>query len=87
MIAKEKLLFCPPEIDVSVGRKLRNQVSRLSSGAEAEPCYPELRVAGLIRTMQEDWIETGLRNCVFQKRWVKFDGENLSYYNNDKVVR
>ncbi|CAB1317911.1 unnamed protein product, partial [Coregonus sp. 'balchen'] len=22
--------------------------------------------------------------CVFQKRWVKFDGENLSYYNNDK---
>ncbi|XP_023996671.1 arf-GAP with Rho-GAP domain, ANK repeat and PH domain-containing protein 2, partial [Salvelinus sp. IW2-2015] len=25
-------------------------------------------------------------NCVFQKRWVKFDGENLSYYNNDKEM-
>ena len=25
------------------------------------------------------------RNCVFQKRWVKFDGESLTYYNNDKV--
>ncbi|XP_045077647.1 arf-GAP with Rho-GAP domain, ANK repeat and PH domain-containing protein 2 isoform X1 [Coregonus clupeaformis] len=24
--------------------------------------------------------------CVFQKRWVKFDGENLSYYNNDKEM-
>ncbi|KAL4630187.1 arf-GAP with Rho-GAP domain, ANK repeat and PH domain-containing protein 2 isoform X1 [Arapaima gigas] len=23
-------------------------------------------------------------NCVYQKRWVKFDGENISYYNNDK---
>ncbi|XP_076144519.1 arf-GAP with Rho-GAP domain, ANK repeat and PH domain-containing protein 2 [Alosa pseudoharengus] len=23
-------------------------------------------------------------NRVFQKRWVKFDGENLTYYNNDK---
>ncbi|XP_064878040.1 arf-GAP with Rho-GAP domain, ANK repeat and PH domain-containing protein 2 isoform X2 [Oncorhynchus nerka] len=25
-------------------------------------------------------------NCVFQRRWVKFDGENLSYYNNDKEM-
>uniref|UniRef100_A0A8K9XQ76 Arf-GAP with Rho-GAP domain, ANK repeat and PH domain-containing protein 2 n=1 Tax=Oncorhynchus mykiss TaxID=8022 RepID=A0A8K9XQ76_ONCMY len=24
--------------------------------------------------------------CVFQRRWVKFDGENLSYYNNDKEM-
>ncbi|XP_018590927.2 arf-GAP with Rho-GAP domain, ANK repeat and PH domain-containing protein 2 isoform X2 [Scleropages formosus] len=23
-------------------------------------------------------------NCVYQKRWVKFNGEILSYYNNDK---
>ncbi|XP_035375986.1 arf-GAP with Rho-GAP domain, ANK repeat and PH domain-containing protein 2 [Electrophorus electricus] len=23
-------------------------------------------------------------NCVFQRRWVKFDGENLMYYNSDK---
>ncbi|MBN3303978.1 ARAP2 protein, partial [Amia calva] len=25
-------------------------------------------------------------NCMFQKRWVKFDGENVSYYNNDKEM-
>ncbi|XP_047671506.1 arf-GAP with Rho-GAP domain, ANK repeat and PH domain-containing protein 2 isoform X2 [Tachysurus fulvidraco] len=25
-------------------------------------------------------------NRVFQKRWVKFDGENLTYYNNDKEM-
>ncbi|KAG9274367.1 arf-GAP with Rho-GAP domain, ANK repeat and PH domain-containing protein 2 isoform X1 [Astyanax mexicanus] len=25
-------------------------------------------------------------NCVFQRRWVKFDGENLTYYNNDKEM-
>ncbi|XP_056156183.1 arf-GAP with Rho-GAP domain, ANK repeat and PH domain-containing protein 2 [Lampris incognitus] len=23
-------------------------------------------------------------NCVFQRRWVRFDGESLTYYNNDK---
>ncbi|XP_062371944.1 arf-GAP with Rho-GAP domain, ANK repeat and PH domain-containing protein 2 [Sardina pilchardus] len=25
-------------------------------------------------------------NRVFQKRWLKFDGENLTYYNNDKEM-
>lgn len=25
------------------------------------------------------------RKCVFQRRWVRFDGESLTYYNNDKV--
>ncbi|CAG5929182.1 unnamed protein product [Menidia menidia] len=25
-------------------------------------------------------------NCVFQKRWVRFDGESLAYYNNDKEM-
>ncbi|XP_066537264.1 arf-GAP with Rho-GAP domain, ANK repeat and PH domain-containing protein 2 [Hoplias malabaricus] len=25
-------------------------------------------------------------NCVFQRRWVKFDGDNLTYYNNDKEM-
>ncbi|CAJ1086118.1 LOW QUALITY PROTEIN: arf-GAP with Rho-GAP domain%2C ANK repeat and PH domain-containing protein 2 [Xyrichtys novacula] len=24
--------------------------------------------------------------CVFQRRWVRFDGENLAYYNNDKEM-
>ncbi|KAM9407748.1 LOW QUALITY PROTEIN: arf-GAP with Rho-GAP domain, ANK repeat and PH domain-containing protein 2 [Salvelinus alpinus] len=34
------------------------------------------------------WLEklSPQGNCVFQKRWVKFDGENLSYYNNDKEM-
>lgn len=22
---------------------------------------------------------------MFQKRWVKFDGDSISYYNNEKV--
>ncbi|XP_068164232.1 arf-GAP with Rho-GAP domain, ANK repeat and PH domain-containing protein 2 isoform X2 [Antennarius striatus] len=25
-------------------------------------------------------------NCVFQRRWVRFDGESLFYYNNDKEM-
>ncbi|XP_014852233.1 PREDICTED: arf-GAP with Rho-GAP domain, ANK repeat and PH domain-containing protein 2 [Poecilia mexicana] len=25
-------------------------------------------------------------NCVFQRRWVRFDGESLGYYNNDKEM-
>ncbi|XP_076581754.1 arf-GAP with Rho-GAP domain, ANK repeat and PH domain-containing protein 2 isoform X2 [Chaetodon auriga] len=25
-------------------------------------------------------------NCVFQRRWVRFDGDSLSYYNNDKEM-
>lgn len=25
------------------------------------------------------------RKCVFQRRWVRFDGESLAYFNNDKV--
>ncbi|XP_034412517.1 LOW QUALITY PROTEIN: arf-GAP with Rho-GAP domain, ANK repeat and PH domain-containing protein 2 [Cyclopterus lumpus] len=25
-------------------------------------------------------------NCVFQRRWVRFDGESLAYYNNDKEM-
>ena len=34
------------------------------------------------------WICTSsllCRKCVFQRRWVRFDGESLAYYNNDKV--
>ncbi|XP_059844998.1 arf-GAP with Rho-GAP domain, ANK repeat and PH domain-containing protein 2 isoform X2 [Hypanus sabinus] len=31
-------------------------------------------------------MNSDLRNCVFQKRWVKFDGESLSYYNNEKEM-
>ncbi|RXM30694.1 Tigger transposable element-derived protein 3 [Acipenser ruthenus] len=64
MIAKDKLPFCPPETDVLAGRKLGSQVSRLSSGAEAEPYYPELCEAGLIRTMREDWIEPSITDKV-----------------------
>ncbi|MED6273973.1 hypothetical protein CHARACLAT_011770, partial [Characodon lateralis] len=26
-------------------------------------------------------------NCVFQRRWVRFDGESLAYYNNEKLDR
>ncbi|KAM4714884.1 arf-GAP with Rho-GAP domain, ANK repeat and PH domain-containing protein 2 isoform 2-T2 [Anableps anableps] len=25
-------------------------------------------------------------NCVFQRRWMRFDGESLGYYNNDKEM-
>ncbi|XP_074480220.1 arf-GAP with Rho-GAP domain, ANK repeat and PH domain-containing protein 2 [Sebastes fasciatus] len=25
-------------------------------------------------------------NCVFQRRWMRFDGESLAYYNNDKEM-
>ncbi|KAJ8397751.1 hypothetical protein AAFF_G00434400 [Aldrovandia affinis] len=39
-------------------------------------------------TLKEGWLDklSPQGNCVYQRRWVKFDGENLSYYNNDKEM-
>nr|XP_028599635.1 arf-GAP with Rho-GAP domain, ANK repeat and PH domain-containing protein 2 [Podarcis muralis] len=37
---------------------------------------------------KEGWLDklSPQGKHVFQKRWVKFDGESISYYNNDKEV-
>ncbi|KAJ8269315.1 hypothetical protein COCON_G00119220 [Conger conger] len=38
--------------------------------------------------LKEGWLDklSPQGNCVYQRRWVKFDGENISYYNNDKEM-
>ncbi|KAK3568028.1 hypothetical protein QTP86_028618 [Hemibagrus guttatus] len=38
--------------------------------------------------MKMGWLDklSPQGNRVFQRRWVKFDGENLTYYNNDKEM-
>uniref|UniRef100_A0AAY4AJ01 ArfGAP with RhoGAP domain, ankyrin repeat and PH domain 2 n=1 Tax=Denticeps clupeoides TaxID=299321 RepID=A0AAY4AJ01_9TELE len=39
-------------------------------------------------TVKTGWLDklSPQGNCVFQRRWVKFDGENLTYFNNDKEM-
>lgn len=34
----------------------------------------------------DDTLFCTCRNCVFQRRWVKLEGGNLTYYNSDKVT-
>ncbi|XP_051895468.1 arf-GAP with Rho-GAP domain, ANK repeat and PH domain-containing protein 2 isoform X2 [Pristis pectinata] len=43
---------------------------------------------GVPKKTKEGWLDklSPQGNCVFQKRWAKFDGENLSYYNNEKEM-
>uniref|UniRef100_A0A672J4M8 ArfGAP with RhoGAP domain, ankyrin repeat and PH domain 2 n=1 Tax=Salarias fasciatus TaxID=181472 RepID=A0A672J4M8_SALFA len=43
------------------------------------PKHPVLKVGWLDKLSPQG-------NCVFQRRWVKFDGESLAYYNNDKEM-
>ncbi|XP_059503090.1 arf-GAP with Rho-GAP domain, ANK repeat and PH domain-containing protein 2 isoform X2 [Stegostoma tigrinum] len=72
--------------------------SLLSDGTE-EPTYdagdnehdsisPYACFYGAAKKTKEGWLDklSPQGNCVFQKRWVKFDGENLSYYNNEKEM-
>ncbi|NXE90244.1 ARAP2 protein, partial [Menura novaehollandiae] len=41
-----------------------------------------------VKKIKAGWLDklSPQGKCVFQKRWVKFDGESLSYYNNEKEV-
>uniref|UniRef100_A0A3B3C376 ArfGAP with RhoGAP domain, ankyrin repeat and PH domain 2 n=1 Tax=Oryzias melastigma TaxID=30732 RepID=A0A3B3C376_ORYME len=43
------------------------------------PKQPVLRVGWLDKLSPQG-------NCVFQRRWVRFDGESLAYYNNEKEM-
>ncbi|RXN32713.1 arf-GAP with Rho-GAP ANK repeat and PH domain-containing 2 isoform X1 [Labeo rohita] len=36
--------------------------------------------------VKENLEQQKLRNCVFQRRWVKLEGGNLTYYNSDKEM-
>ncbi|XP_063166022.1 arf-GAP with Rho-GAP domain, ANK repeat and PH domain-containing protein 2 isoform X2 [Candoia aspera] len=40
------------------------------------------------KKVKEGWLDklSPQGKHVFQKRWVKFDGESMSYYNNDKDI-
>ncbi|KAM9236410.1 arf-GAP with Rho-GAP domain, ANK repeat and PH domain-containing protein 2 [Leptosomus discolor] len=41
-----------------------------------------------VKKVKAGWLEklSPQGKCVFQKRWVKFDGDSISYYNNEKEV-
>ncbi|NXF06700.1 ARAP2 protein, partial [Smithornis capensis] len=41
-----------------------------------------------IKKVKAGWLDklSPQGKCVFQKRWVKFDGDSISYYNNEKEV-
>ncbi|XP_060681006.1 arf-GAP with Rho-GAP domain, ANK repeat and PH domain-containing protein 2 isoform X1 [Hemiscyllium ocellatum] len=55
---------------------------------EHDPISPYACFYGVPKKTKEGWLDklSPQGNCVFQKRWVKFDGENLSYYNNEKEM-
>lgn len=40
------------------------------------------------QVLKASWLDklSPQGNCVFQRRWVRFDGESLAYYNNDKEM-
>uniref|UniRef100_A0A8C8AVA2 ArfGAP with RhoGAP domain, ankyrin repeat and PH domain 2 n=1 Tax=Otus sunia TaxID=257818 RepID=A0A8C8AVA2_9STRI len=41
-----------------------------------------------VKKFKAGWLDklSPQGKCVFQKRWVKFDGDSMSYYNNEKEV-
>ncbi|NXK39412.1 ARAP2 protein, partial [Piprites chloris] len=41
-----------------------------------------------VKKIKAGWLDklSPQGKCVFQKRWVKFDGDSISYYNNEKEV-
>ncbi|XP_070805035.1 arf-GAP with Rho-GAP domain, ANK repeat and PH domain-containing protein 2 [Pituophis catenifer annectens] len=44
--------------------------------------------APAVKKVKEGWLDklSPQGKHVFQKRWVKFDGESMAYYNNDKDI-
>ncbi|XP_078071834.1 arf-GAP with Rho-GAP domain, ANK repeat and PH domain-containing protein 2 isoform X2 [Mustelus asterias] len=59
-----------------------------SADIEHESISPYACFYGVAKKTKEGWLDklSPQGNCVFQKRWVRFDGENLSYYNNEKEM-
>ncbi|NWW90369.1 ARAP2 protein, partial [Rhynochetos jubatus] len=41
-----------------------------------------------VKKIKSGWLDklSPQSKCMFQKRWVKFDGDSISYYNNEKEV-
>uniref|UniRef100_A0A8C3Y193 ArfGAP with RhoGAP domain, ankyrin repeat and PH domain 2 n=1 Tax=Catharus ustulatus TaxID=91951 RepID=A0A8C3Y193_CATUS len=41
-----------------------------------------------VKKVKAGWLDklSPQGKCMFQKRWVKFDGDSISYYNNEKEV-
>ncbi|XP_039997410.1 arf-GAP with Rho-GAP domain, ANK repeat and PH domain-containing protein 2 [Xiphias gladius] len=59
----------------------RNELSDISPYAcfYGAPKHQVLKVGWLDKLSPQG-------NCVFQRRWVRFNGESLAYYNNDKEM-
>ncbi|XP_007887277.2 arf-GAP with Rho-GAP domain, ANK repeat and PH domain-containing protein 2 isoform X1 [Callorhinchus milii] len=73
----------PMQFDL--GRRSLNSDSDIHSDVEISPyaCF-----YGAAKSTKEGWLDklSPQGNCMFQKRWVKFDGDNLAYYNNEKEM-
>ncbi|XP_033869324.3 arf-GAP with Rho-GAP domain, ANK repeat and PH domain-containing protein 2 [Acipenser ruthenus] len=70
--------------DVVGARACNNLPARIDSEISPYACY----YGSSKRRSLKGWLDklSPQGKCVFQKRWVKFDGENLSYFNNDKEM-
>ncbi|MGH0135990.1 UNVERIFIED_CONTAM: hypothetical protein FKN15_033188 [Acipenser sinensis] len=69
----------------AVGARARNNLpARIDSEISPYACY----YGSSKRRSLKGWLDklSPQGKCVFQKRWVKFDGESLSYFNNDKEM-
>ncbi|KAG9345431.1 hypothetical protein JZ751_008575 [Albula glossodonta] len=81
---------CPPEAPIEPD--FSQAYSLLQSTAPTDPddfISPYACFYGPTKPiLKEGWLDklSPQGNCVYQKRWVKFDGENLTYYNNDKEM-
>ncbi|XP_041130466.1 arf-GAP with Rho-GAP domain, ANK repeat and PH domain-containing protein 2 [Polyodon spathula] len=70
--------------DAVVARAHNNPSAWVDSEISPYACY----YGSSKRRILKGWLDklSPQGKCVFQKRWVKFDGENLSYFNNDKEM-
>ncbi|XP_074848689.1 arf-GAP with Rho-GAP domain, ANK repeat and PH domain-containing protein 2 isoform X2 [Carettochelys insculpta] len=61
-----------------------NQTITLNDSITPYACF----YGSSVKKVKAGWLDklSPQRKRMFQKRWVKFDGDSISYYNNDKEV-
>uniref|UniRef100_A0A3Q1H731 ArfGAP with RhoGAP domain, ankyrin repeat and PH domain 2 n=1 Tax=Anabas testudineus TaxID=64144 RepID=A0A3Q1H731_ANATE len=72
------LYSAPAEAQGAVGKKALPDISPYACFYGA-PKNPVLKVGWLDKLSPQG-------KCMFQRRWVRFDGNSLAYYNNDKEM-
>ncbi|XP_010019258.1 PREDICTED: arf-GAP with Rho-GAP domain, ANK repeat and PH domain-containing protein 2 [Nestor notabilis] len=78
------------DLDCSVSEQMHfQQFDGDQTSFGNEPITPYACFYGpSVKKAKAGWLDklSPQGKCVFQKRWVKFDGESISYYNNEKEV-